>query len=158
MISFISKECDIQIKLSPTSLATLNKFRQTGLKKEAGGLLFAKELESNIVEIEYVTTPTKFDWRSRFGFRPNKREAQNLINENFKRGLYYVGDWHSHPQISPVPSDQDMETIKDIFCKSTHSLNYVIMLILGTTSDISKSYVTLTDGKDNYCCNFKTQD
>lgn len=156
MISFISNDCDIQIRFSSKPLVTLNKFRQIGLKKEAGGLLFAKELESNIVEIEYVSIPTKFDWRSRFGFRPNKRAAQKLINENFNQGLYYVGDWHTHPQICPIPSDQDMKTIKDIFCKSTHNLNYLIMVILSSTSDFSNSYVALTNGKDIYRCTLKS--
>lgn len=155
MISFISKECDIQIRLSSKSLATLNKFRQTGLKKEAGGLLFAKELESNIVEIEYVSIPSKFDWRSRFGFRPDKRIAQNLINDNFNQGLYYVGDWHSHPQVCPIPSDKDVKTIKDIYCKSTHNLNYLIMVILSSTKDFSNSYVALTNGEDIYRCTKK---
>lgn len=155
MIDFVSDECDIQISFSPEALATLSNFRQTCLKSEAGGLLFVKEMESNIIEIEYVTTPSKLDWRSRFGFKPNKQAAQRIINENFNQGLYYVGDWHSHSQSSPIESRDDVKTIKDIFCKSTHNLNYLIMVILSASKDFSKSYVALTDGINIYRCTLK---
>ncbi|WP_412970865.1 Mov34/MPN/PAD-1 family protein [Glaciecola sp. MF2-115] len=133
-------------------MSILSKYRQTGCKKESGGLLFSNKLDSNNIFIDMATPPTRQDIRTVNRFKHNKLTSQKLINECFLKGLYYIGDWHSHSQLNPQPSCKDIKTINNIYQSSQHHLNYIIMLIISKDKDFSKSYIGLTDGKKLVQC------
>ncbi|MEM5497652.1 Mov34/MPN/PAD-1 family protein [Paraglaciecola mesophila] len=154
MIRFRNQKLDLEILFSSEVIANMQCFRQTCLKKEAGGLLFTNSFENNTIEIKFCSTPNKHDLRSRLGFYPHKQEAQCLINKKFNEGLYYVGDWHTHPQKIPVPSSKDKRTIKDIFVKSEHHLSYLILIILSSDKYFSNSYVAMADQNNIYDFNY----
>jgi len=145
------------LNFSSEALNTLYSYRQIGKMSEAGGLLFTEQVDSDVIEITCITSPLKLDFRTRFGFNPNKKTAQKAINKHFDDGFHYIGDWHSHPQDKAIPSPKDIKTIKDIFNKSKHHLNYLVMIVLSSNSDFSSSYVALTDGKRIFQC-FPDQD
>ncbi|EHK7585907.1 MULTISPECIES: Mov34/MPN/PAD-1 family protein [Vibrio] len=153
-IEFTSLSFDgLSMYFSGKAISQLHQYKQTGNRNEAGGFLFG-EIRSGRVTIQLVSTPSKADKRSRFGFSWDKREANKTIQENFKNGLHYLGDWHTHPCSKPAPSFEDTQAIRSTFLESKHQLNYFIMLILGTTG-IEQSYVALTDGKKEYRFNVK---
>ncbi|EKO3482258.1 Mov34/MPN/PAD-1 family protein [Vibrio fluvialis] len=153
-VQFTSQLLDgLSVYFSEKAIEQLHHYKQTGNKNEAGGFLFG-EIRAGVVTIKTVSTPNKADKRSRFGFSWNKREANKTIQENFKNGLHYLGDWHTHPCSQPTPSLDDTQAIRSTFLDSQHQLNYFIMLILSTTG-IEQSYVALTDGKKEYLFNVK---
>jgi integrative and conjugative element protein (TIGR02256 family) len=127
----------------------LNHFRKHQQKRwfhrEAGGQLFARfsPLE---VAVEAATGPRKSDFRTRTSYVPDPRGEQQEINDWHKKGLHYVGDWHSHPEPRPRPSRNDSESIRDSFRKSKHHLNGFLLIIVGTDSFPSGLYVSLSDG------------
>lgn len=43
--------------------------------------------------------------------------------------IYYLGEWHTHPQIEPYPSTVDLKSITDI--ASSSSKEFALLLILG---------------------------
>ncbi|WP_394388468.1 Mov34/MPN/PAD-1 family protein [Shewanella woodyi] len=143
----------LSMYFSEKAISQLHQYKQTGNRNEAGGFLFG-EIRSGVVTIQSVSKPSRADKRSRFGFSWDKREANKTIQENFKNGLHYLGDWHTHPCGKPEPSSDDTQAIRSTFLDSEHQLNYFIMLILGTTG-IKQSYVALTDGKKEYRFNVK---
>ncbi len=49
----------------------------------------------------------------------------------FESGLHYIGDWHTHPQDYPVPSQADKKKILKIFNISKHELSCMLLLIIG---------------------------
>lgn len=153
-VRFTSLSLDgLSVHFTEKAIYQLHRYKQTGNKDEAGGFLFG-ETSSGVVIIKSVSTPSKADRRSRFGFSWNKCEANKTIQENFKNGLHYLGDWHTHPCSVPTPSLSDIQSIRSTFLNSRHQLNYFIMLILGTKG-IEESYVALTDGKKEYRFNAK---
>ncbi|MBH0038215.1 Mov34/MPN/PAD-1 family protein [Pseudoalteromonas sp. SWN166] len=143
----------LSVCFSRNSINQLHHFKQTGNKDEAGGFLFG-EISSNVVTVLSVSSPSRADKRSRFGFSWNKSEANRTIQKNFKNGLHYLGDWHTHPCSNPNPSNEDTQAIRSTFLDSKHQLNYFIMVILGTAG-ILQSYVALTDGNKEYRFNAK---
>jgi len=143
----------LSVNFSENAINQLYQHKQTGKKDEAGGFLFG-EIDSGVVTVLSVSSPSSADKRSRFGFSWNKREANKTIQERFKKGLHYLGDWHTHPCCNPTPSWDDTQSIRSTFLESEHQLNYFIMLILGTAG-IEQSYVALTDGKKEYRFNAK---
>lgn len=111
---------------------------------EAGGQLFAT-FEDSTVLITRATGPRKADHRSRFRFVPHRISERREINQHYKAGLHFVGDWHTHPQTVPRPSDIDLSNITDMFKKSRHGLAGFVMIISGTMPPPDGLYVAICD-------------
>ena len=111
------------------------KYSQKNSKDlEAGGQLFAKITKKQIL-IKVATGPRKTDYRTRFGFIPDRIQEILEIKCNFRQELHYVGEWHTHPETIPTPSPTDITSIKTCFQKSKHELQWFLMIIVGTKSD-----------------------
>jgi integrative and conjugative element protein (TIGR02256 family) len=122
---------DIQVTLSETVIEHCAAHRQLrDDDKEAGGQLFAR-IEGSHWTILRATGPRKSDWRTRFGFRPNRNLERKEIRALFSEGLHYVGDWHTHPQDEPRPSNEDLQSMQDMVKKSQHELPGFLMMIVG---------------------------
>lgn len=113
---------------------------------EAGGQLFAT-FENNTVLVRRATGPRRADKRSRFRFIPHRISERREIKRMFKAGLHYVGDWHTHPQVVPRPSDIDLSNMADMFAKSHHGLAGFVMLIAGTAAPPSGLFVGICDDR-----------
>ena len=122
------------IEISDSVLEILDKHRQRwGISTEAGGQLFCT-FEEGEIQIKDATEPRRTDRRSRFSFLPNRAREQQDIERLFSRGLHYIGDWHTHPEDSPLPSQEDISKIKAIFAKSNHELKCMVLMIAGRVS------------------------
>ncbi|HEY1216513.1 MAG TPA: Mov34/MPN/PAD-1 family protein [Bryobacteraceae bacterium] len=122
----------VTVKLEAHVLAHLARHRQKScLRKEAGGQLFAR-ISRQEWAVVTATGPRKSDWRSRFGYRPNRIAENEEIERLFSEGLHFVGDWHTHPQKVPRPSDTDFDSMDDTVAKSVHDLPGFLLLIVGT--------------------------
>lgn len=124
-----------EIVLRPAVMEHMHRYRQTSWWKcEAGGQLFAR-LTDTMLEVVLATGPYRSDFRSRFGYRSAPASAQREIQKQRECGLYYCGDWHTHPQEFPAASGEDFETIARLQARSDLRLGVVLMVILGTTLD-----------------------
>lgn len=156
MIVFRSDELDLELSFSNNIINELQIHRQTGTKLETGGMLFTSSFDSNVVDVDLISSASNLDKRRRFGFIPNKRSAQTIIDKKFENGFYYIGDWHTHPTFCPSPSPQDIKTIKSLFRKSKHDLTFFVILILCQSHRFENSYVAFADGRKVYKCKIKT--
>jgi len=88
---------------------TLNNFRQNGKRNEAGGILIGFRRDPHLHVIS-CTTPYKKDKCSRFEFL-RRDPLHNLAARRYwkesKGQIYYLGDWHTHPVATPLPSSID---------------------------------------------------
>lgn len=124
-----------EIVLRPAVIAHMHRYRQTNWwKREAGGQLFAS-LTDTVLDVSVATGPYRNDFRSRFGYRSAPAVAQREIVKQREHGLYYCGDWHTHPQAFPAASGEDFETIAKLQARSDLRLGAVLMVILGTALD-----------------------
>jgi integrative and conjugative element protein (TIGR02256 family) len=113
-------------------LEYLAEHRQTQLwKPEAGGQLFGR-LSKYALQVELATGPYPADLRSRSSYRSHPRAAQEKILTQRKLGLYYCGDWHTHPERYPSASSEDLTTISTVAARSDLRLSCVVMVIQGT--------------------------
>lgn len=120
------------VKIEAHVLEHLALHRQTScLKKEAGGQLFAR-IRPREWTIVRATGPRKSDWRSRFGYHPNRKAEREEIERLFADGLHFVGDWHTHPQKIPRPSGTDTRSMDETVALSGHDLPGFLLLIVGT--------------------------
>lgn len=122
----------IAVKIRPDVVDHIAAHRQRScLSREAGGQLFAR-IDGKTWTIVKATGPRKSDWRSRFGYHPNRKAENEEIKQLFAAGLHFVGDWHTHPERTPEPSGTDTHSMNDAVAQSIHELPGFIMLIVGT--------------------------
>ena len=120
-----------ELELSPTVLTHFSAHRQTRHALEAGGHLFAEMGEKQQTRVIEVTGPRPTDRRSPFGYRPDRKMEKAEIADRYKRGLHFVGDWHTHRQINPTPSVTDKHTMLDLVNLSSYDLAGFILVIVG---------------------------
>jgi integrative and conjugative element protein (TIGR02256 family) len=61
--------------------------------------------------------------------------TDNAYSES--RGTFtYVGEWHTHPEELPYPSERDKEMFEDILNGSKRPLDFLFGLILGQTGKL----------------------
>lgn len=114
------------------ALRTFVRFQQTRkAKREAGGQLFAA-LAPGRIDVLLATGPTSSAERGRYFFHPNRKEEQREITAAFRKQLHFVGDWHTHPEREPTPSGPDIAKAREIFDRSKHELNGILLVVVGT--------------------------
>lgn len=134
------------IVLRPAVLEHLARYNQINWWKcEAGGQLFAS-LTDAYLDVSQATGPYRGDFRSRFGYRSKPTSAQREIQRQRDLGLYYCGDWHTHPQQFPRASGEDFETIVKLQVRSDLRLGAVLMVIQGTAPGAAGLAVYVCNG------------
>lgn len=117
--------------------------RQTNIwDREAGGQLFARVSRYEIC-IEEATGPRRSDKRSRVSYRPDRELEQAEICDRQQKGLAFVGDWHTHPELLPKPSPRDLASIWECFQKSVHHLNAFLLVVVGTSASAKDLHVSI---------------
>ena len=121
-----------RLVLPPAVLLTMAKHRQLkDADAEAGGMLFAR-ISTEFIRVEEATEPQQSDRRSRFSFWPCTPTQQRQIDSRFKKGLHFIGEWHTHPEPRPHPSGLDLASMEKCFRESRHELKALVLVILGT--------------------------
>lgn len=133
--------------LADSVLAHFERYRQASPgSREAGGQLFAR-FDHLEIHLEHATGPRPTDYRSVTSFYPNRFVERREIRKYYKSGFHYVGDWHTHSELSPTPSHMDIASFQDMFSKSRHNLASFIMVIVGTAPLPAGLFVALCDDK-----------
>ncbi len=101
--------------------------------KETGGILIGIK-QGNVVHVLQATEPGPKAERTAIVFDRDAEYAQSKLNEareSFGGNVDYVGEWHSHLEVNPIPSQQDLSTYKAIAKAKNYHTNCPITLIAG---------------------------
>lgn len=131
--SIIGQLDDIQQSLSITrqALQHLGRHRQlTPWATEAGGQLFGTLNATHVYVIE-ASGPYAGDERSKFRYRSNPAAAQRAIDDRHRRGLLYLGEWHTHAEDHPSASSLDDDAMRRLIASSQLNSNALLMMIVG---------------------------
>lgn len=144
-LSYSCQWIDWEFRIEPSVVSHLMGNRQLGPKApEVGGQLFAV-FEKYLVRVVRATGPRCADKKARFWFLPDRRRENAEIKECFSQGLHYIGDWHTHPERCPTPSEIDLASMKACFEQSKHELKYFVLVIAGQASFPECFWVSLHD-------------
>lgn len=120
-----------RLRIEPSALEYVRKYRQTSFSAlEAGGQLFGR-VTPDLVTVSAVAGPHRSDERSRFAFRSDPGAAQHDIQRFARRGLVYLGEWHTHAEQRPHPSASDIAAMKGIIAHSRLNTASLLLLIIG---------------------------
>lgn len=103
------------VVIEPLAINAMRALRQIEpTAHEAGGVLIGERRGGSFV-VKEVTTPSSKDRSSRFHFvRKFFHHQLNVVNANRRSGgtSNYLGEWHTHPQDQPYPSNIDFKNWK----------------------------------------------
>lgn len=133
-LTYTVPDSSLSVTLAPDVLAHFEANTQRWGHREAGGQLFGTFPSPNIMMVEKATGPVSAYRRFLHRISLNLHVDQKEINDEFKKGLHYLGDWHTHPATNPSPSPIDYRTFQSRFRQSTHELIEMLMIIVGTNS------------------------
>lgn len=150
MLSYPIGQSGQTIHLLPSVTEVFGAHRQNKWwQRESGGMLFARVENKDIFIVE-ATPPQKQDRRSRFGFTISKAAAQTEIDTKRDAGLHYVGEWHTHPEPQPTPSQRDEATMSSRVRQSVHQLNGFVFIIVGHGEFPAALTILLHDGTSRH--------
>ncbi len=106
------RPCGGQLQIATKVVQLLGQCRQLGAETpEAGGLLIGRRIEdTEHVIIDYASVPHPDDRATRTTFERLDAGHQALLEELWSASegaLDYVGEWHTHPNGEPEPSETD---------------------------------------------------
>lgn len=122
------------IVIADNVLAIFNRHIQyKGTCNESGGILLG-QVKDKVIYILKASTPNEFDKSSRFSFVRSKSVAQIITNyefENSEGKTVYLGEWHTHPEKRPNPSNQDIKMIEGQFHLGILNEDFILLMIQG---------------------------
>ena len=134
---------DEVLTLTDTVTAHFDRHRQLAANSdEAGGQLFAR-FDGRATLVQRSTGPRRSDRRTRLTFLPNRLAERREIKRLFRVGLHYVGDWHTHPEVRPSPSQLDIDSSRELVRLSQHELMGLVLIIVGTDPSPEGLFVSI---------------
>lgn len=129
------------VDIEDSVLSIFQSYEQRQLwSREAGGVLIGKQVENEDHYIlSAVTTPTKHDKHTRFSFTRSILSSQPFINKKWQESNgteNYLGEWHTHPETSPIPSETDKALIRQIVSDESSPFPKVLLVIVGLNGTI----------------------
>jgi integrative and conjugative element protein (TIGR02256 family) len=102
---------------------------------EAGGVLLGRLIrDTEDYIVDQITVPGVGDKASRHGFRRAKKRTQELIDQAWFESngtKIYLGEWHTHPEDTPIPSTVDVVNWLRLAESAKYEQNSLLFLIVG---------------------------
>jgi integrative and conjugative element protein (TIGR02256 family) len=130
VVGHLDESCQT-LWIAPTALQYVTRYVQaTPWAAEAGGQLFGTINTEQVCVIQ-ASGPYAGDERSRYRYRSNPDAAQRAIEEQYKRGLLYLGEWHTHAENNPSASSLDEDAMRCLISASHLNSDTLLMMIVG---------------------------
>jgi integrative and conjugative element protein (TIGR02256 family) len=108
----------------------LDPYRQISVKMpEAGGILLGFRRGKHLHVLD-ATTPMRGDIGQRYRFERSSAEHQRVALQRWQQSggtLDYVGEWHSHPELNPLPSSIDLGAWRELCRARKDPLGFLII-------------------------------
>lgn len=140
-------------------LDSLLKCCERAYPNETGGILYGSySNDGRCVTISGASDSPDGSRAGKTWFERGVGKLQKLLNHLWKAKVFYLGEWHLHPNGSPHPSFQDISQLRDISrSKSYHCPEPILIIVGGRPGDFELQaqmfynggeYVTLKNESD----------
>jgi proteasome lid subunit RPN8/RPN11 len=103
-------------------------------RREIGGLLFGEHVEGDLFRVVEATIQRSGGTNAHFVRDPKAHKP--ALDAFFKKTgndyqrFNYLGEWHSHPSFAPVPSGDDIKTMKALVEDADVGANFAVLMIV----------------------------
>lgn len=131
-MKFISQDENFFVDISRECLDCILKNVKKAGNYETGGILtgnYSDDLKTAFIKL--LTGPPVDSKKGSTWFNRGTQGLKKLIDKLWSKNTYYLGEWHFHPNASPIPSGQDKRQMKEIAVSKQYNCPEPIMLIIG---------------------------
>lgn len=123
----------LSLEVEDELLTKLLEVGKNHYPKEFGGFLIGHYSEDN--KHLYITDtilPKKYQ-ASKYSFERSAKGIENELTEFYADNprKIYIGEWHTHPDNSPIPTTTDISAINTIINSKNTSIANPVLLIIG---------------------------
>ena len=121
------------VSLSPSTIKVMLKWCKKASWKETGGIILGRySVDLKHAEISRVLGPTSDSSSGGTWFIRGIRGLNRLLRMLWiLHKDYYLGEWHYHPNASPIPSPIDIAQLKVIASSESYNCPEPILIIIG---------------------------
>jgi integrative and conjugative element protein (TIGR02256 family) len=102
---------------------------------DGGGILLGRFIrDSDDIVVDEITTPADGDKRSKFFFWRRREPHQKRVDDAWGKSngtSNYLGEWHTHPEDTPAPSEHDIQNWKRIANLARYEQDRLLFVIVG---------------------------
>ena len=136
---------EIEIYIDLSIIEEMEKSLKECTFYETGGILLGKF--NNDYSKAYITELYKIEntlSQKKLNYIRNTENAQNIINKrwNDSNGIInYIGEWPTHTNISPEPSNVDIYTMNQLYDKVKNQIPIIFLMIIGMNNQLRISSI-----------------
>lgn len=131
-ISFRSPDGRYGLHLLSSPAQQILSLGQEAAPSETGGILVGRYVDSNhVAEVSKAIGPPPDSAGGRFWFERGKSGLANRLDVLWDDGLYYLGEWHTHPDMLPRPSITDRFHMRRIQRSASYNCAVPALVIAG---------------------------
>lgn len=142
LICMIIKSLHSDIFISTEVIALFKKHIQNKKDLPESGGIITGEILDKVIKIITCSEPSGDDIQSRYNFIRSHKTAQNFIDYRFELSNgteIYLGEWHTHPEDKPTPSNTDLKSFYKTLKKNRLNSDVHFMIIVG----IIETYIAI---------------
>lgn len=99
---------------------------------ESGGYIVGyQHRKTGNITLEFITPPHEQDFRSRIRCTISDFFHGKVLQKAKLKNSYYMGVWHTHPQLIPAPSTIDLQDWEQSLRYEKSGGDYIFFLIAG---------------------------
>lgn len=148
------------LELPRRCLIEMIDYFESDAPDETGGILTGRYMDETHGRIIRVSDPPPDSVQTPAAFLRGTEQVDEALQESQERhGLYYVGEWHTHPDEPPRLSGQDKREMQSIADNDEYECPTPFLIIIGGNRDTGfeiqpylfyrgKGYDTLTPAKE----------
>lgn len=125
----------VSVWVSPSAITAMIDAATSAGRSETGGILIGRYgPEGWIVDVVEATPKPKGSRSGWFWFQRSNAGLAALLEERWRDGLHYLGEWHFHPAGAPTPSSSDIRAMRAIAGDDAYHCPAPILVILGSAN------------------------
>lgn len=132
MTVFLAADRSIAVEIEPRAMRSMLNISERAAGLETGGVLIGRYSPfGDRVIVSRVTGPPRDSQRFRFNFIRGVAGLTRRLEQAWRVGLYYVGEWHLHPKGSPQPSDTDSKQVLAFSRQRDYRCRHPVLVVIG---------------------------
>lgn len=123
---------EYSVWVSPAAIELILTAATKAGRRETGGILIGRyDPEGWIAEVVEATGKPHGSRAGLWWFNRGNGGLQNMLEERWAMGQYYLGEWHFHPGGAPIPSDTDKRSMWKIAADPVYQCSAPVLMIIG---------------------------
>ena len=123
---------ELSVVIPENILRKIYKICSGSNKFETGGIIYGRYTENlDSALILKITSPPIDSKRTKTSFKRGVAGIKQEIKRLWKKDIYYLGEWHYHPNFSSEPSNQDIKQMIKISKNKNFNCPEPILIIVG---------------------------